>query len=140
MFTALKFRLTPRARTIVQVALLSAVWMAASLLSRLFLPAVPAGVLGMLLVLAALWTGWLPVQWCRDGARWLLAEMLLFFIPAVVAVVRFPDLVLSEGWKILLVIVASTAIVMTVTSLVVDRCYRIELRLKRRIRRGLTHA
>ncbi len=94
----------------------------------------------MLLVLAALWTGWLPVQWCRDGARWLLAEMLLFFIPAVVAVVRFPDLVLSEGWKILLVIVASTAIVMTVTSLVVDRCYRIELRLKRRIRRGLTHA
>lgn len=120
--------------------MLSAVWLGASVLSRLFLPAVPAGVLGMFLVLAALWSGWLPLDWCRDGARWLLAEMLLFFIPAVVAIVRFPELVESAGLRIFLVIVVSTALVMAVTSLVVDRCYRFELMMKRRIRRGLKHA
>ena len=77
------------ALTVGQVALLSVVWIAASQLSSHFLPVVPAGVLGMFLVLAALWLGWLPLAWCRSGARWLLAEMLLFFIPAVVAVIQY---------------------------------------------------
>lgn len=95
---------------------------------------VPAGVLGMFLVLGVLWLGWLPVEWCRDGARWLLAEMLLFFIPAVVSVVQYPDVIITAGLKILLVIVISTAIVMVVTSLVVDRCYRLEIMLKRQWR------
>jgi holin-like protein len=122
------------ARTLVQVVLLSAVWLAASWLSSQFLPVVPAGVLGMFLVLAALWLGWLPLSWCRDGAVWLLAEMLLFFIPAVVAVVQYQDVVQSAGFRILTVIVVSTLIVMVVTSLVVDRCYRLEIMLKRRCR------
>ena len=32
---------------------------------------------------------------CRG--RWLLAEMLLFFVPAVVAVVNYQELLLQEG-------------------------------------------
>lgn len=88
----------------------------------------------MFLVLAALWLGWLPLAWCQEGARWLLAEMLLFFIPAVVAVVQYPDVIISAGPRILLVIVVSTLIVMAATSLVVDRCYRMEIVLKRRWR------
>jgi holin-like protein len=121
-------------RTLVQVVMLSAVWLAASSLSSQYLPVVPAGVLGMFLVLAVLWLGWLPLAWCQDGARWLLAEMLLFFIPAVVAIVQYPDVIKSAGIKILMVIVASTLIVMVATSLAVDRCYRIEIMLKRRWR------
>ncbi len=35
-------------------------------------------------------------------ARWLLAEMLLFFVPAVVAVVNYAQLLLVDGWRILL--------------------------------------
>jgi holin-like protein len=126
------------ARTLGQVLLLSLVWLAANSLSRALLPQVPAGVLGMLLVLAALWLGWLPLSWCRQGAAWLLAEMLLFFIPAVVAVVQYQDLVLACGLKILAVIVLSTLSVMVVTSLVVDRCYRLEIVLKRRARAPAT--
>jgi len=125
-------RLSQPLQTFSQVLLLSLVWMAASQLSHRFLPAVPAGVLGMLLVLAGLWSGLLPVDWFRQGARWLLAEMLLFFIPAVVAVVQYPDVILSAGVRLLLVIVASTALVMAATALVVDRCYRLEIRLRRR--------
>ncbi|OWY39739.1 hypothetical protein CEK28_06835 [Xenophilus sp. AP218F] len=119
-------------QTISQVLLLCLVWMAASQLSSHFLPVVPAGVLGMFLVLAALWLEWLPLAWCKNGARWLLAEMLLFFIPAVVAVVQYPDVIMSAGARIVLVIVVSTLLVMAVTSLVVDRCYRLEIWLRRR--------
>ncbi|WP_434629824.1 CidA/LrgA family protein [Chromobacterium sp. CV08] len=125
-------RLSQPLQTVSQVVLLSLVWLAASQLSQRFLPALPAGVLGMLLVLAGLWSGLLPVAWFRHGARWLLAEMLLFFIPAVVAVVQYPQVIASAGAKLLLVIVASTALVMAVTALVVDACYRLEIRMRRR--------
>ncbi|AXT45379.1 MULTISPECIES: CidA/LrgA family protein [Chromobacterium] len=118
------------ALTIGQVALLSVVWIAASQLSSHFLPAVPAGVLGMFLVLAALWLGWLPLAWCRSGARWLLAEMLLFFIPAVVAVIQYPDVIMAAGLRIVAVIVLSTLLVMAATSWVVDKCYRLEVALR----------
>ncbi|QEL54320.1 CidA/LrgA family protein [Chromobacterium paludis] len=125
-------RLMPLLQTSSQVALLSLVWLAASQLSHRFLPAMPAGVLGMLLVLAGFGSGLLPVDWFRHGARWLLAEMLLFFIPAVVAVVQYPQVIVSAGARLLLVIVASTALVMAVTALVVDRCYRLEVWMRRR--------
>ncbi|MBA4708843.1 CidA/LrgA family protein [Aquitalea aquatica] len=120
--------------TLLQVVLLSLVWLLASRLSHSFLPAVPAGVLGMFLVLAALALGWLPLAWCKSGARWLLAEMLLFFIPATVAVVQYPQLMGSIGLRIVLVILLSTVLVMTVTSLVVDAGYKFEILLKRRKR------
>lgn len=67
----------------------------------------------------------------RDGARWLLAEMLLFFVPAVVAVVNYTQLLRVEGWRIFLVIALSTALVLGITALVVDRVYRFELWLAR---------
>jgi holin-like protein len=117
-----------------QVALLCVVWLAASHVSQKLIPAVPAGVIGMALTLGALAMGWLPLDWCRRGARWLLAEMLLFFIPAVVAVVNYSDLMLDAGWKIMVVIVLSTALVMTATALAVDACYRLEIVVRRRFR------
>ena len=53
-------------------------------------------------------------------------------VVVVVAVVQYPQLVLSSGLRIVLVIGLSTVLVMAVTSLVVDRCYRLELMLRRR--------
>ncbi len=94
------------------------------------MPALPGGVLGLVLLYLALQGKWLPVSWVEQGSRWLLAEMLLFFIPAVVAVVKFTALFEQNGVRIMAVIVLSTACVMLSTALVVDRCYRL-LRFKR---------
>lgn len=58
------------------------------LVSWLHLP-LPANLVGMILMLALIVCRILPLQWVRAGARWLLAEMLLFFVPAVVAVVNY---------------------------------------------------
>ena len=120
--------------TVLQVLMLCLVWLLSSRLSHAYVPEIPAGVLGMFLVLAALALGWLPLAWCKSGARWLLAEMLLFFIPATVAVVQYPQLLGSIGLRIVLVILLSTVLVMTVTSLVVDAGYKFEILLKRRKR------
>ena len=84
----------------------------------------------MVLLLLALQYRLLPIAWVEQGARYLLAEMLLFFIPAVVAVVKFSALFEQAGLRIVAVIVLSTACVMLVTAFAVDRCYRF-LRFRR---------
>ena len=96
------------------------------LVSWLHLP-LPANIVGMLLLLALIVTRVLPLRWVRAGSRWLLAEMLLFFIPAVVAVVNYGDLLRVDGWRICVVIALSTVLVLASTALVVDRLYRYEV-------------
>lgn len=96
------------------------------LVSWLHLP-LPANIVGMLLLLALIVTRVLPLRWVKAGSRWLLGEMLLFFIPAVVAVVNYGDLLRVDGWRICVVIALSTLLVLASTALVVDRLYRYEL-------------
>lgn len=95
----------------------------------------PANLTGMLLLLVCILLGVVKAQWFSAGARWLLAEMLLFFVPAVVAVVNYQELLLQEGWRIMVVLIVSTVLVLGTTALVVDRVYRLELKLARRSRR-----
>ena len=118
-----------------QIALLAAIWLLADTAVRTFNLPLPANLTGMLLLLVCILLGVVKAQWFRAGARWLLAEMLLFFVPAVVAVVNYQDLLLQEGWRIMLVLVISTVLVLGTTALVVDRVYRLELKLARRSRR-----
>lgn len=120
------------ARVVLQVALLSGFWFVAEEISTRWLPQLPAGVLGMFLLLCGLLTRTLQLSWFKLGARWLLAEMLLFFIPAVIAVVKYPEMMRHQGLAILLVIVLSTLFVMAVTALAVDGVYRLELLWRRR--------
>ena len=118
-----------------QIVLLSAIWLLADTAVRTFHLPLPANLTGMLLLLACILLGVVKVRWFSAGARWLLAEMLLFFVPAVVAVINYQELLLQEGWRIMLVLVISTVLVLGTTALVVDRIYRLELMLARRSRR-----
>ncbi|WP_420998078.1 CidA/LrgA family protein [Cupriavidus sp. 30B13] len=118
----------------VQVAALCALWLLADWLRARLGIALPAGLLGLVALAALLFTGAVRGGWVRRGADWLLGEMLLFFIPAVLAVVQYPDLVRHQGLRICAVIALSTVAVMLVTALVVEQVYRLELRLARRAR------
>ena len=96
------------------------------LVNWLHLP-LPANIVGMLLLLALIVTRIVPLNWVKAGSRWLLAEMLLFFIPAVVAVVNYGDLLRVDGWRICVVIGVSTLLVLASTAWVVDRVYQYEV-------------
>lgn len=85
------------------------------LVSWLRLP-LPANLVGMVLMLALIVCRIIPLSWVRAGARWLLAEMLLFFVPAVVAVVNYAHLLLVDGWRIFSVIAISTLMVLGATA------------------------
>ncbi|MEN3801357.1 CidA/LrgA family protein [Aeromonas veronii] len=118
-----------------QIVLLAAIWLLADIAVRTLHLPLPANLTGMLLLLACILLGVVKAQWFEAGARWLLAEMLLFFVPAVVAVVNYQELLLQEGWRIMVVLLVSTTLVLGATALVVDRVYRLELKLARRSRR-----
>lgn len=124
------FVLHPGLRALAQVAGLAALWWASDAAMRALALPIPGSVAGLAVLVLLLRTGWLPLAWVSEGAGWLLAEMLLFFIPAVVAVVQYPAVILRSGWQLLLVILLGTVGVMVGTALVVERVVRLEQRLR----------
>lgn len=89
---------------------------------------IPGGVMGLALLLALFATGLLKPAMLQLGAGWLMAEMLLFFIPALMSLLDYGSLLRSEGWRILLVIALSTLLVMVVTAVTVELVCRWRLR------------
>lgn len=100
--------------------------LAGVLVDLLHLP-LPANVVGLGILLLLIMLRIVPVKWIRSAGNWLLAEMLLFFIPAVVAVVNYGPLLRSDGWKIVAVIAISTLLVLAATGIVVERVFRFEM-------------
>lgn len=104
-------------------ALVGLWWLCDALARHLALP-VPGGVLGMLLVLGLLLGGGLRARWFSRGAASLLDHMVLFFVPAVMALMNHPELLGGIGLKILAVILISTVAVMVGTAAVVELLLR----------------
>ncbi len=118
--------LSPWLRTAAGVAALCGVWWIASeAVALLHLP-VSGGVLGLIVLVALLLTGKVPVHWFASGAQWMLAELLLFFIPAVVSIIEYGSLLRHDGLRLMIIIVAGTLGVMVVTGFVVEWITRLE--------------
>jgi holin-like protein len=116
-------RLVRRSRTL-QIAILFAFWLAGVAMVRLTDLPIPGGIVGMVIVLVLLASRRISVLTMRRGAEWFLAEMLLFFVPAVLAVLDHRELFGLLGVKILIVIFVGTLAVMAVTAFTVDVFYR----------------
>ncbi len=84
----------------VQVLLYVGLFIFAQYLVNRWQVPLPANLVGMVMLLLLIVCRVIPVSWVRAGARWLLAEMLLFFVPAVVAVVNYAQLLMVDGWRI----------------------------------------
>lgn len=95
-----------------QIINILTVWGCAYVLQKLLNLPVTSGVLGFFLLLFLLKTNWLKFANVEQGASFLLSELLLFFIPPVVGVIQYQNLLIASGCKILLVILISTLLVM----------------------------
>ena len=105
---------------VAQVVVLCLFWLAGTSVARLTGIPVPGSIIGLLTLVMLLATGVMDARLVARGAGWLLAEMLLFFVPAVVALMAHPELLGVTGLKVLSVIVASTVLVMLATALTVE--------------------
>lgn len=133
--TALAIPLAERLRkpflVVTQVTLLALIWICADFVSRHYIPQIPSSLLGMAGVLLLLGLRVIRRDWLAHGAGWLISEMLLFFVPAVIAIIQYPELVHDNGFAIMVVILGSTVCVMTCTALAVDATWRLQKRFAR---------
>ncbi|WP_176510881.1 CidA/LrgA family protein [Pseudomonas faucium] len=115
-------------RLLAELAVLMALfWFGGQLAGWLGWP-IPGGVMGLALLLVLFACGVVKPATLQLGAGWLMAEMLLFFIPALMSLLDYGSLVREEGWRILLVIAVSTLMVMVVTAVTVELVCRWRLR------------
>ncbi|MDN2710196.1 CidA/LrgA family protein [Janthinobacterium sp. SUN118] len=118
------------AQTLWQVGvLIAAWWLADQAAAALHLP-FSGGVVGLFVLVALLLAGWVRPAAIELGANWLLANMLLFFIPLVVSVVQFTQLLKSQGLMLFVNIGLGFACVMLATALTVEWVCRYERRLR----------
>lgn len=118
------------AHTVWQVGvLIAAWWLADQAASALQLP-FSGGVVGLALLVVLLLAGWVRPAAIELGANWLLANMLLFFIPLVVSVVQFTELLKTQGLTLFLNIGLGFASVMLATALTVEWVCRYERKLR----------
>lgn len=120
-------RLLHRSR-IAQIGVITLFWLAGEAIVRITGLALPGGIVGLALAVALLASGRLRLPSLRRGSDWLLAQMLLFFVPAVPAVMDHHEFFGLVGLKILVVILAGTAAVMGSTALTVELFHRFSAR------------
>ncbi len=113
-----------RESRIAQALLLIGFWQVGDGLSHVLHLPIPGAIVGLFVVLGLFGTGWLRPGAVRRGANWFVGEMLLFFVPPVLAVLDHPEFASWLGVKLLAAIVLGTVIVMTVTALTVEMCHR----------------
>jgi holin-like protein len=113
------------ARLVTELAVLLGIYLLGCEIGAWFAWPIPGGVIGMALLLLAFAIGWVKPATLQMGAGLLMAEMLLFFIPALMSLLDYGGLMRDDGWRILLVIGMSTLMVMLVTAFTVEAVVRL---------------
>ncbi|TWI58421.1 holin-like protein [Pseudomonas duriflava] len=111
-------------RLLIELAVLLGIWWLGGWLARYFELPIPAGVLGLGILLLLLICRVVRPEWLASGARLIIGEILLFFIPALMSLLDYGPLVREEGIRILLAVCFSTLLVMISTALTVEWMFR----------------
>ena len=115
-------------RLLAELAILLAIYLLGCQLASWLAWPIPGGVIGLALLLLVFVLGWVKPAALQLGAGLLMAEMLLFFIPALMSLLDYGGLLREDGWRILLVIGVSTLMVMLVTAFTVEWACRWRMR------------
>lgn len=119
-------------KTLSQLGLLMLIWWFGAIIKQWLNLPISAGVIGLFLLLIALMSGFFKMQWIKQGTDLILAELVLFFIPCVVGIIKYKNLLLEQGWQLILSVVLGTICVMVITAYSVHLGFKLERYLKRR--------
>lgn len=111
-----------------QIGGLIVIWAAAETLASATGLPLPGSVVGLLGVWLLLESRLLSPAWIERGADGLLDHLMLFFVPAMLALVEHPELLSLLGLKLLAAVLLGTLLVMTGTALIVETGFRLAAR------------
>lgn len=83
-------------------------------LSDLLKLPIPGSIVGLLLLFICLHFKFIPDTYIKDGAGVLLAWLPLFYIPAIVGVVQYPEFLSGKGAILIGITLVSTLLTMIV--------------------------
>ncbi|PJG44494.1 hypothetical protein XA39_01695 [Acinetobacter tandoii] len=115
-----------------QLLFLIGLWWISALIQHYFHLPISAGVIGLILLLLALMSGMMKLVWIKSGADFILAELVLMFIPCVVGLVKYKHLFITQGWQLILAVVLGTLCVMIMTAYSVHFGFKLERKLQQK--------
>lgn len=80
---------------------------------------IPGNIIGMILLLIALLTGVVKLEYINTVTQFLLSHLALFFVPASAGLLAVTGLLEGSWYKLLIISVVSTLIFMVTTAYVV---------------------
>ncbi len=102
-------------RTIAQIGILFIYYYLGVLIVKLTGIFIPASIIGLILLWLSLHFKLLKVQYILDGASFFLAYLTLFFIPATIGVIQYPELLSSAGIHLLIAVIISSLLTIVIT-------------------------
>ncbi|WP_336951133.1 CidA/LrgA family protein [Acinetobacter sp. AS167] len=115
-----------------QIGLLILIWWIGSIIQKQFNLPISAAVIGLFMVLIGLMTGIFKLNWIKLGSDFILGELVLFFIPCFIGLMKYKNLFMTEGWQLIVVVVLGTICVMVFTAYSVHIGFKLERKLKQR--------
>ncbi|WP_224965478.1 CidA/LrgA family protein [Acinetobacter guillouiae] len=115
-----------------QIGLLILIWWIGSMIQKQFNLPISAAVIGLFMVLIGLMTGIFKLNWIKSGSDFILGELVLFFIPCFIGLMKYKNLFITEGWQLIVVVVLGTICVMVFTAYSVHIGFKLERKLKQR--------
>lgn len=92
---------------------------------------IPASMIGLIVLFITLKLKIVKIEWVEKGAAWLLAELLLFFIPSAVGIVNYNEILNVKGIETVILIAISTFFVMGATGFTAEKIYNRKRRFSK---------
>ncbi|MDN4492369.1 CidA/LrgA family protein [Ureibacillus aquaedulcis] len=116
-------------RTIAQILILYAFYYIGVFVVEITGLPLPASILGLVLLAFCLQMKWVKVEYIQEGAGFLIAFMTLFFIPPIVGIIDYPQLLSVEGFLLLGSVFVSTLFAILISSKLSEMIEKKELEL-----------
>lgn len=99
-------------KIIIHIAILYCIYLFANWIQTALGLFVPGSVIGMVILFILLSTNLIKVSWVENGARFIVDNLALFFVPATVGVMNYFDLFAGKGFLLVVIVLFSTLLVM----------------------------
>ncbi|MBP2633480.1 MAG: holin [Firmicutes bacterium] len=110
---------------LMQILGLCAISFVSNVLSSALNIGIPGSILGIVLLFIMIEEKWLPLEKIELGANFLIAELLLFFIPSAIGVIQYQEVLKNDWAQLLLAIGASICFVVVFVGIVTEVIVRV---------------
>ncbi|WP_081976096.1 CidA/LrgA family protein [Ureibacillus manganicus] len=117
-------------RTVAQVILLYGFHYLGVFIVTLTKIPLPPSVIGFILLFICLLLNWVKVEYIRDGATFLISFMLIFYIPPLIGIIEYPQLLSPTGIILFGAVIISTLFSLFITSFLGQKIEKKEELLK----------